>query len=113
MAGDRGQPCAGGGRVGGGGLAGVATLGLGLRPAVAEDAPAIAPLHEAEFPDAYASAAQLVDGSRTALVAEAAGGRVVGYAAGEVHGDGEGFVDFVAVDPSAAAEDWARPSWWR
>ena len=75
--------------------------GWSLRPAVPGDGPTIAELHEAEFPDAYASAAQLVDGSRTALVAEAAGGRVVGYAAGEVHADGEGFVDFIAVDPAA------------
>jgi ribosomal protein S18 acetylase RimI-like enzyme len=81
-----------------------AAEGSGLRPATIEDVEAIQPLHDAEFPDTYASAAQLVegelDGSRLVLVAEDDGGRVVGYAAGEVHDDGEGFVDFLVVDPT-------------
>ena len=34
------------------------------------------------------------------LVADDAHGGVAGYAAGEVHDDGEGFIDFVAVDPA-------------
>lgn len=75
-----------------------------LRAATAADVDAIQPLHDIEFPSTYASAAQLVegqrDGSRVVLVAEDAD-RVVGYAAGEVHDDGEGFIDFVAVDPGA------------
>jgi ribosomal protein S18 acetylase RimI-like enzyme len=75
-----------------------------LRPATTDDVDAIKVLHDVEFPDTYASAAQLVegqlDGSRVVLVAEDEAGRVVGYAAGEVHDDGEGFVDFLVVDPS-------------
>jgi ribosomal protein S18 acetylase RimI-like enzyme len=86
-----------------------ASDGSGLRPATIDDVDAIQPLHDAEFPDTYASAAQLVegqlDGSRVVLVAEVededgGDGRVVGYAAGEVHDDGEGFIDFLVVDPT-------------
>jgi ribosomal protein S18 acetylase RimI-like enzyme len=83
-----------------------------LRPAAPGDIGAIAGLHDAEFPDTYASAAQLVDGhldgSRVVLVAEDGRGRVAGYAAGEVHGDGEGFIDFVAVDPAARGAGLGR-----
>jgi len=65
----------------------------------------MARLHDVEFPDTYASVPQLVDGhldgSRVVLVAEDGHGGVAGYTAGEVHGDGEGFIDFVAVDPAA------------
>lgn len=91
--------------------------GPGLRGPTAADVAAIAALHDAEFPDTYASAAQLVagglDGTRVVLVAEAdadadtghdgpgGGPGIAGYAAGEVHDDGEGFVDFLAVDPAA------------
>lgn len=75
-----------------------------LRAAIPADVDAIQPLHDIEFPSTYASAAQLVegqrDGSRVVLVAEDAD-RIVGYAAGEVHEDGEGFIDFVAVEPEA------------
>lgn len=74
-----------------------------LRAAAPDDIGAIAALHDAEFPDTYASATQLVggqlDGSRVVLVADDGHGDVAGYAAGEVHDDGEGFIDFVAVDP--------------
>lgn len=71
-----------------------------FRPAVPGDIDAITLLHEAEFPGTFASAAQLVEGTRTTIVADDAG-RLVGYAAGEVHEDGEGFLDFLAVDPAA------------
>ena len=73
-----------------------------LRAAVQADIGGIADLHDAEFPDTYASAPQLVDGqldgSRVVLVADDGHGGVAGYAAGEVHNDGEGFIDFVAVN---------------
>jgi len=76
-----------------------------LRAATLDDIEAITALHNAEFPDTYASATQLVhgqlDGSRVVLVADDTHGGVAGYAAGEVHDDGEGFIDFVAVDPAA------------
>jgi ribosomal protein S18 acetylase RimI-like enzyme len=88
--------------------------GEGLREATAGDVAAIAVLHDAEFPDTYASAAMLVegqlDGSRVVLVADAAGGGpgIAGYAAGEVHDDGEGFVDYLVVDPAARGRGVGR-----
>lgn len=76
-----------------------------LRAAGAPDIGAIAALHDAEFPDNYASATQLVngqlDGSRIVLVADDGDGGVVGYIAGEIHADGEGFIDFVVVDAAS------------
>jgi ribosomal protein S18 acetylase RimI-like enzyme len=76
-----------------------------LRPPVPGDVGAIAGLHDAEFPDSYASAAELVDGhldgSRVMVVADSGSGGVAGYAAGEVQGDGAGFIEFVAVDRAA------------
>lgn len=85
--------------------------GPALRGPTAADVAAIAALHDTEFPDTYASAAQLVagglDGTRVVLVADTGtdgagdeGQGLVGYAAGEVHDDGEGFVDFLVVDPA-------------
>jgi ribosomal protein S18 acetylase RimI-like enzyme len=83
----------------------------GLRGAMPDDVAAIEPLHDAEFPGTYASARQLVDGgldgSLVVLVAEVpdasgpGGVRVAGYAAGRVHEDGEGFIDFVVVEEAA------------
>jgi ribosomal protein S18 acetylase RimI-like enzyme len=79
--------------------------GASLRTAEARDIGAVAALHDVEFPDMYASASQLVDGqldgSRVVLVAVDRHGGVVGYIAGSLHDDGEGFIDFVVVDPSA------------
>jgi ribosomal protein S18 acetylase RimI-like enzyme len=84
----------------------------GLRRATADDVAAIAVLHDAEFPDTYASAATLVegqlDGSRAVVVADDGRGGVAGYAAGEVHDDGEGFVDYVVVDPAARRSGMGR-----
>lgn len=76
-----------------------------LRPGTADDLAAVEVLHEAEFPGTYATAAQLlrdsdVDDGPVVLVAEGDGGGVVGYVAGRVHPDGEGYIDFLAVSPS-------------
>jgi ribosomal protein S18 acetylase RimI-like enzyme len=75
-----------------------------VRPAAVADVGWIAPLHGAEFPGTYASADRLVAdavaGVRTTFVAEI-DGRPVGYASGTVHEDGEGYLDYVAVDPAA------------
>ncbi len=72
-----------------------------LRPADADDLAAIEALHDATFPATYATAATLVagqlDGSRILLVIDQVGGGLAGYATGEVHPDGEGYLDFVAV----------------
>jgi ribosomal protein S18 acetylase RimI-like enzyme len=84
--------------------AAVGGLMTSLRAVARRDIAAIAALHDLEFPDTYASATELVhghyDGSRLVLVADDGHRGVVGYVAGEVHADGEGFVDFVAVDPA-------------
>jgi ribosomal protein S18 acetylase RimI-like enzyme len=76
-----------------------------LRAPRSDDIAAIAALHEVEFPDTYASAPQLVagdqDGSRVVLVADDGRGGIAGYVAGHVEDNGEGFIDFVAVDPAA------------
>jgi ribosomal protein S18 acetylase RimI-like enzyme len=76
-----------------------------LRLATADDFAAVDVLHEAEFPGTYATAGQLLRGSEVddgpvVLVAEGDGVGVVGYAAGRIHPDGEGYIDFLAVSPS-------------
>ena len=77
----------------------------GLRPATDDDLAAIAALHDVEFPASYFSAAQLLaraaTGEQVVLVADD-GGSVTGYAAGQVHPDGEGYIDFVARRPGDA-----------
>ncbi len=81
------------------------------------DSAAIRELHDTEFPAAYYSAGQLVDravnGDHVVLIAGRArggGGRdsrdgrdggVDGYVAGRIQPDGEGYIDFLAVDPRA------------
>lgn len=79
--------------------------GGGTRAVTRDDLPLIGRLHEAEFLNTYASAEQLIDGAlagtHVVLVAARTGGGVAGYAAGQVHSDGEGFIDFVAVAPEA------------
>lgn len=77
---------------------------LWVRPARPSDLAAIAPLHDEQFPATYATAEQLVAGAATdahvTLVAEGEGGRFLGYVAGRVQPGGEGFIDFVVVDPA-------------
>ncbi len=78
--------------------------GCVVRVAHARDLDAVARLHDAEFPATNASAQQLFEGAdrgdRVLLVAED-DHAVVGYAAGRVLVDGEGYVDFIAVDTPA------------
>jgi ribosomal protein S18 acetylase RimI-like enzyme len=93
---------------------GEAAGAAGLRCATTADAAPIAVLHDAEFPDTYASAAQLVegqlDGSRLVLVADLPQGTggLACYAAGEVHDDGEGYIDYLVVDPAARRSGLGR-----
>jgi len=77
-----------------------------VRAATQADIAVLAPLHDAEFPDTYLTADQMLDGERVALVAD--GTQPVGYATGEVRDDGEGFIDFVAVDPNARGRGIGR-----
>lgn len=71
-----------------------------VRAATAEDLGPLRMLHDAEFPGTHTSADVLVSdaaaAARTVLVAILAD-RVVGYAAGQTHPDGEGYVDYLAV----------------
>jgi ribosomal protein S18 acetylase RimI-like enzyme len=75
------------------------------RPLGPADVEAIRPLHDAEFPATYLPVERLVAealrGERTALAVDGADGRLLGYATGRVQADGEGYIDFVAVDPAA------------
>jgi ribosomal protein S18 acetylase RimI-like enzyme len=84
-----------------------------LREAVPADEPAIAEMHDDEFPGTYASAAQLASGEseRIVLVVPGRDGDATalsGYAAGQVHADGEGFIDFVVVHPTARGRGVGR-----
>lgn len=82
-----------------------ATAEDGLRGVVADDVGLIAPLHDVEFPNTYFTAQQLLEraatGEHVVLVATSDDGRFAGYAAGRVQPDGNGYIDFVAVEPSA------------
>lgn len=78
-----------------------------IRDARPDDAEAIRPLHDAEFPGTYATVEQLLagqaDGSRVVLVVPGPDddGGLAGYAAGRVQPDGEGYIDFLVVHPDA------------
>ena len=62
----------------------------------------IAPLHDAEFPSTYATPQQLLDGKYVLLVGPG------GYGAGRVTPDGEGYIDFVAVEEAARGAGLGR-----
>ena len=84
-----------------------------LRPGMPDDVAAVEVLHEAEFPGTYATAGQLlrvreVDDGPVVLVAEGNGDGVVGYVAGRIHPDGEGYIDFLAVSPSCRRQGLGR-----
>lgn len=73
-----------------------------VRPAAAtQDVESVASLHDAEFPDTYATARQLLDpaGPYTVLIVEHAG-RVAGYIAGQ-ESEGDTYIDFLAVHDSS------------
>lgn len=78
----------------------------GVDRAGRDDAAAIAVLHDVEFPHTHTSAARLVadaaDGGRVVLVVVVRGrDGLLGYAAGQVQPDGEGYVDYLGVAPAA------------
>lgn len=81
--------------------------GSGLRAATADHLEAVRALHDAEFPDTYASAEQLLAGDDDRWVVLVDDG-VTGYAAGKVQPDGEGYIDFVAVRPDARGTGLGR-----
>ncbi len=71
-----------------------------VRLATPADVDAIRPLHDGEFPNTHTSADVLPE-KLTTLVASDEHGAVVGYIAGQVHPDGEGYIDYIVVDDSA------------
>jgi ribosomal protein S18 acetylase RimI-like enzyme len=88
---------------------------VGTRPASAADVEMIRPLHDAEFPASYATADQLVpdppDGKYQVVVAMD-GPVLLGYAAGRVQADGEGYLDFLAVADVARGRGTGKALMW-
>jgi len=76
-----------------------------LRDLHADDVDRIRPLHDSEFPATYLPveriATESAAGERTAIVATDQTDAVIGYATGTVTPDGDGYIDFVAVQESA------------
>ncbi len=87
-----------------------------LRGATAADREAIRPLHDQEFPATYAPVERLLpdepDGRFHVVVAEAlsdsSGPRLLGYAAGRVQPDGDGYLDYLAVSDAARGHGAGR-----
>ncbi len=83
----------------------------GLRTMTDEDVTAVRTLHDVEFPGTYYSASELAArvtrGDQIVLIANRGDGRHVdrheidGYIAGQIQPDGDGYIDFLAVAPSA------------
>lgn len=75
-----------------------------VRPATRADLEAIRPWHDREFPASYATVEHLLpepaDGKYQVVVA-VDGAVLLGYAAGRVQADGEGYLDFIAVSDAA------------
>ena len=82
-----------------------------IRVATAADREVIRPLHDQEFPATYAPVERLLpdepDGTFHVSVAEA-GGRFLGYAAGRVQPDGDGYLDYLAVSDAARGKGAGR-----
>jgi ribosomal protein S18 acetylase RimI-like enzyme len=102
------------------------TPSSGVRRAVEADLEAVAEIHDAAFPGTYATARRLLaDAERVTLVLEdpqrrhldgtpdsstsdrstsdssTSDNTVVGYASAEIHADGDGYLDFIALAPVA------------
>ncbi len=76
-----------------------------LRSMTVNDVADLEPLHDVEFPATYYSATELAArvsrGDQIVLIAERDGGGIDGYIAGQIQPDGDGYIDFLAVAPSA------------
>lgn len=81
---------------------GPASVDSEIVDATSDDLAWIAPLHESEFPATYATPQQLLDGKYVCLVGPG------GYAAGRVTPDGEGYIDFLAVEEGARGAGLGR-----
>jgi len=84
---------------------------LAIREATSADRETIRPLHDQEFPATYAGVDRLLpdepDGKFHVILAED-GPRLLGYAAGQVHPDGEGYLDYIAVPDAARGHGAGR-----
>ncbi len=84
---------------------------LSIRQATAADRETLRPLHDQEFPATYAPVDYLLpdepDGKFHVLVAEE-GPQFLGYAAGQVHPDGAGYLDYIAVPDAARGRGAGR-----
>ncbi len=83
----------------------------GVRPAQPDDLDGIRRLHDLEFPNTYFAAEELIARATTdehIVFVTFANGAIVGYAAGQIHPDGEGYIDFLAVDPAVRATGLGR-----
>lgn len=78
------------------------------RPATTDDLAAVEQIHDEAFPGTYATARRLLaEEDRTTIVLEREG-RVVGYASAELQADGEGYLDFIALEPAARGQGLAK-----
>ena len=77
-----------------------------LRLATKEDLEDIRPLHDTEFPDTHTPVERLLD--KLTVIVGIEGNRIVGYIAGQVHPDGEGYIDYLAVDSSQRRQGLGR-----
>jgi ribosomal protein S18 acetylase RimI-like enzyme len=84
---------------------------LRIRQATAADRETIRPAHDQEFPATYAPVERLLpdepDGRFHVILAED-GPRFLGYAAGQVHPDGQGYLDYIAVPDVARGQGAGR-----
>lgn len=83
----------------------------GLRPARPDDLDGIRRLHDLEFPNTYFGAEELIARATTdehIVFVTSANGAIVGYAAGQIHPDGEGYIDFLTVDSAVRATGLGR-----
>jgi ribosomal protein S18 acetylase RimI-like enzyme len=82
-----------------------------IRPATAADRETIRAVHDQEFPATYATMERLLpdepDGKFHVLIAED-GPRFLGYAAGRVQPDGDGYLDYLAVPDAARGHGAGR-----
>jgi ribosomal protein S18 acetylase RimI-like enzyme len=76
--------------------------GTVIRAWTAADRPAVAALHDQLFAEAHSPGDRLDEGARGRFVQVAAdaSGEVIGYAVAEPQADGDGYLDFLGVDPS-------------
>jgi ribosomal protein S18 acetylase RimI-like enzyme len=82
---------------------------VSVRTGSAADREVIRPVHDAEFPATYASVERLLPDEpdeKFHVVVATDGPRFLGYAAGRVQPDGDGYLDYLAV-PDAARGDGA------